>query len=67
VAKCPKCDKGFIYLNEETVKIGPQQHLAASVAYVCPHCDTIIGFGPDLEEIQKIVGSAIAKAISRRS
>jgi hypothetical protein len=28
MAKCPKCNKGFIYLNEETVKIGPQQHLA---------------------------------------
>jgi|HubBroStandDraft_6_1064221.scaffolds.fasta_scaffold296178_3 uncharacterized protein with PIN domain len=66
MAKCPKCDQGFIYLNEEIVEVGMMRRRADSVAYVCPHCDAILGFGPDMDEIEKRVAAAIAKTTGRR-
>ena len=67
MATCPKCGKGFIYLNEEAVEIGPQRRRADSVAYTCPHCDSVLGFGPEMDEIEKRVEAAIAKATGRRA
>jgi uncharacterized protein with PIN domain len=67
MAKCPKCDKGLIYLNEQAVEIGPQRRRADSVAYVCPHCDAVLGFGLDMDEIEKRAVTAIAKASGRRA
>ena len=46
--KCPRCDKVLSHLNAakiDTVDKTDQKHSA--VAYLCPHCDVIVGMTTD--------------------
>ena len=66
MAKCPVCRDSLLYLNEQPVEIGPQRRRADSVAYTCPKCDAVLGFGPDMDEIENRIRIAIGKAPGRQ-
>ena len=64
MAKCPKCDKALTSFNEQWVFDRFSRRRTESIAYTCPHCDAVLGFGLDMDEIEKRVATVIAKARS---
>lgn len=61
--KCPKCGSPVAAVNVDNVDIIGASCSGNGVAYLCPHCDAVLGFSIDQLTLNAVVVKKLLKAL----